>query len=106
MFRFHVVFRPGGGAERTTLLKNIPDVKLNNNIADLLATMRQWRRWLQQAEELNLTLPDPVIMMQVLGKMVDSWSRLGGGQVTYNFNYPSQINGRLETRAFIHQGPE
>lgn len=46
-------------------------------------TTRTWRRWLQRAEELRLTLPDPLILMQVLGRIMDSLSKLGGSQVAY-----------------------
>ncbi|CAK9056938.1 unnamed protein product [Durusdinium trenchii] len=83
LFRLHVLFQPGGGAERTTLLKCLTEVKTSNNIQDLLVTTRTWRRWLQRAEELRLTLPDPLILMQVLGRIMDSLSKLGGSQVAY-----------------------
>ena len=45
--------------------------------------MRQWRSWLQRAEELKVTLPDPLILMNVLGKIMDSLAKLGGSQVAY-----------------------
>ena len=102
LFRLYVVFQPGGSAERTTLLKSLTEVKVSNNVPDLLVTMRQWRRWLQRAEELNLTLPDPIIMMQVLGKLMDSMSKLGGSQMAYRISTVRQelmVDQRPELRA-------
>ena len=83
LFKLFVVFQPGGGAERTTLLKSLTEVKVGHSVTELLATMRQWRRWLQRAEELKVTLPDPLILMNVLGKIMDSLAKLGGNQVAY-----------------------
>ena len=83
LFKLFVVFQPGGGAERTTLLKSLTEVKVGHSVTELLATMRQWRRWLQRAEELKVTLPDPLILMNVLGKIMDSLAKLGGSQVAY-----------------------
>ena len=102
LFRLHVVFQPGGGAERTILLKSLTEVKVSNNVPDLLVTMRQWRRWLQRAEDLTLTLPDPVILMQVLGKLMDSMSKLGGSQMAYRISTVRQelmVDQRPELRA-------
>ena len=102
LFRLYVVFQPGGSAERTTLLKSLTEVKVSNNVPDLLVTMRQWHRWLQRAEELNLTLPDPIIMMQVLGKLMDSMSKLGGSQMAYRISTVRQelmVDQRPELRA-------
>ena len=86
LFRLFVVYQPGGSAERTTLLKSLTEVKVGHTIPDLLATMRQWRRQLQRAEELKVTLPDPLILMNVLGKLMDSMSKLGGSQVAYRIS--------------------
>ena len=85
-FRLFVVYQPGGSAERTTLLKSLTEVKVGHTIPDLLATMRQWRRQLQRAEELKVTLPDLLILMNVLGKLMDSMSKLGGSQVAYRIS--------------------
>ena len=83
LYRLYVVFQPGGGAERSALLKSLTDVRVGSNIQDVLATIRLWRRWVARALELKVAVPDPLILMQVLSKMSETLGKLGGAQVTY-----------------------
>ena len=53
-------------------------MKASDNIQDLLTTTRTWRRWLQRAEELPLTLPDLIILTHH-GLPV----KVGGSQAAY-----------------------
>eukprot|EP00435_Cladocopium_sp_Y103_P035100 s3371_g9.t1 len=41
LYRLYVVFQPGGGAERSALLKSLTDVRVRSNIQDVLATMEE-----------------------------------------------------------------
>ncbi|CAK9036004.1 unnamed protein product [Durusdinium trenchii] len=68
LFRLYTIFQPGGSAERTALLKSITELKVGNGVADGLSGIRQWRRWIQRAQELGLTTPDPLALVQVLNR--------------------------------------
>ena len=82
MFRLYTTFQPGGGLERTGLLKNLTEMKVSGGPHEAAQALRQWRRWLSRAEELRLTLPDGLILMTVLAKVAESLSKLSG-QVSY-----------------------
>ena len=83
LYRLFVVYQPGGGAERTSLLKSLTEVRVGTTVHDVLGTIRLWRRWVARALELKGAIPDPLILMQVLGKMSDAVGKLGGAQVSY-----------------------
>ena len=40
LYRLFVVFQPGGGAERTSLLKSLMEVRVGTTIHDVLGTIR------------------------------------------------------------------
>ena len=82
LYRLHVAYQPGGGAEKTQLLKSLVETKFATGTADLLTQVRLWRRWLTRAQELHLTLPDPVLMVTVQ-RMVDSATKSGGAQMAF-----------------------
>ena len=66
LFKLFTLYQPGGGSEKAGLLKQITDPKVPSNVLDLLAAVRQWRRWVARADELGLTLPDPSALSSVL----------------------------------------
>ena len=39
LYRLFVVFQPGGGAERSALLKNLTDLKPGSSVADVLSSI-------------------------------------------------------------------
>ena len=86
LFRLHVTYQPGGSAERGTLLKSLSDVKVSGGVHDALAAIRLWRRWLGRAEELQLVLPDGLVLMQVLSKFAEALAKHGGSQVSYRIS--------------------
>ena len=83
LFRLYTIFQPGGSAERTALLKSITDLKVGHGVADVLSGIRQWRRWIQRAQELNLATPDPLVLVQVLNRVTEALGRQGGAQVSF-----------------------
>ena len=83
IFRLHTLFQPGGGGERTNLLQQITNPKTNGTVADVMASLRQWRRWVGRAEELAVSLPDVTVLMGVMAKFCDTLGRLGGGQMAF-----------------------
>lgn len=66
-------FQPGGVHEKTSLLKDLTENRLgaNANIHELLQTLRVWRRNLGRSAELGIQLPDPLILVGVLGRWSD-----------------------------------
>ena len=56
LYRLFVVFQPGGGAERTSLLKSLMEVRVGTTVHDVLGTIRLWRRWVAGALELKVPI--------------------------------------------------
>ena len=83
IFRLHTLFQPGGGGERTSLLHQITGPKTTGSIGDVVASIRQWRRWVSRAEELGVALPDVTVLMGVMAKYCETLGRLGGGQMAF-----------------------
>lgn len=44
LYRLHVAYQPGSGAEKTQLLKNLVETKFATGTPDLLTQVRLWRR--------------------------------------------------------------
>ena len=63
MFRLHQIYQPGGTSERGNLLKNL--------------TLRLWRRWIARAEELEVELPDGLVLLTVLNKIAEAVGKAG-----------------------------
>ena len=83
LYKLHVTYQPGGGAEKTQLLKNLVETKFPAGLHDLLTQVRLWRRWLSRAEELRVSLPDPIVLMVTVQRMIDGVAKLGGAQVAF-----------------------
>ena len=56
IFRLYQIYQPGGTMERANLLKSLAGSKVGPNLAEVLASLGQWRRWLSRAEELQIAL--------------------------------------------------
>ena len=59
----------------------------------MVNSIRKWRRWVVRAEELQLVLPDPLVLAGVVAKMSDALARLGGAQAAYRFSSVRQHLG-------------
>ena len=77
MFRLHQIYQPGGTSERGNLLKNLADPKVGNTLTEALQTLRLWRRWLARAEELEVALPDGLVLLTVLNKIAEAVGKAG-----------------------------
>ena len=78
MFKLYTIFQPGGQVERTSLLQMLVDWKgPSNSAAEMVNSIRKWRRWVVRAEELQLVLPDPLVLAGVVAKRSDTLARLG-----------------------------
>ena len=83
MYRLWTIFQPGGSSERVSILKQLTEPKVAAGAPDLLGGLRRWRRLMSRSLELNLALPDPVILGGVLHRFADALGRLGGTQLAY-----------------------
>ena len=83
LYKLHTIYQPGGAGERGSLLKNLTEVKPGSTIPDILASIRLWRRWTSRALELGVSIPDALILVQVLTKFADATTKVGGSQVAY-----------------------
>ena len=83
MYRLWTIFQPGGSSERVSILRQLTEPKVTGSASDLLAGLRPWRRLMSRSIELNLALPDPIILGGVLHRFAGALGKLGGTQVSY-----------------------
>ncbi|CAL1168676.1 unnamed protein product [Cladocopium goreaui] len=85
IYKLLITYQPGGPQERTVLLKDITEDRLGNNpsVQEVLNTLRMWRRNVNRANELKVTLPDTLVIVGVLTKWAEHISRLGGAQTAF-----------------------
>ena len=85
IYKLLITYQPGGPQERTVLLKDITENRLGNNpsVQEVLNTLRMWRRNISRANELQVTLPDTLVIVGVLTKWAEHISRLGGAQTAF-----------------------
>ena len=83
MYRLWTIFQPGGSSERVSILKQLTEPKVASSAPDLLGGLRRWRRLMSRSLELNLALPDPIILGGVLHRFADALGKLGGTQLAY-----------------------
>ena len=71
LYKLCITFQPGGASERTKLLQNITDSKCGSNVHEILDWIRTWRRFVQRARRLQVTLPDRLVLLGALTKCID-----------------------------------
>ena len=71
LYKLSITFQPGGAAERTKLLQSITDTKCGSSLTEILDWIRLWRRYVQRAREINVTLPDGLVLLGSLSKCID-----------------------------------
>ena len=69
IFKLMVVYQPGGAGERTRLLQAITSGMLGETMAELLEGIRHWRRNVNRASELGVTLPDALVLAGVCSRL-------------------------------------
>ena len=53
------------------MLQNIADSKCGSNVHEILDWIRTWRRFVQRDRELQVTLPDGLVLLGALTKCID-----------------------------------
>ena len=69
IFRVLTRYQPGGLAERTTLLKQLVEIKAPSNVAGVASSLRSWKRWLVRVSELGINPPDATLLMSALDRL-------------------------------------
>ena len=64
LYRLHVLYCPGGIAERTAILKHLEGVSAGEAVVDVIAALRKWKRQLSRSQEMHLTPPDASILLR------------------------------------------
>ena len=63
LFRLHVLYQPGGTSERASVLKHLEGKLGSEDIHECVTALRKWRRYLDRAESMHVTVPDPSILL-------------------------------------------
>ena len=93
LYKLLTTYQPGGSAERALLLKQLTEAKPGSNAPEILASLRLRRRWMSRSIELQVTLPDPMVLAGVLSRYAEALGRVGGGQITYRVSTVRQELG-------------
>ena len=72
LFRLHVLYSPGGIAERTAILKHLEGASPGEGIPEVIAALRRWRRYLTRSYEMHLTPPDASILLKGVETIIAS----------------------------------
>ena len=64
LFRLHVLYAPGSSAERAAILRQLDGVPGGSSLTDTVSTLRKWRRHLQRAQEMRVSIPDASILLR------------------------------------------
>ena len=66
LFRLLVNYQPGGSTDRALVLAQLEPKDCPADAAEVVAALRRWFRWLQRAQDLQLSLPDPSVQIRSL----------------------------------------
>ena len=77
LFKIWTRYQPGGLAERGLLLRSLvdPGTKSFSSVGDVVAGLRNWRRWLIRTGELNIAVPDATLLVSALDKFAQGLMR-------------------------------
>ena len=64
LYRLHVLYSPGGIAERTAILKHLEGVSAGEAVVDVITALRKWKRQLSRSQEMHLAPPDASILLR------------------------------------------
>ena len=66
LFRLLVNYQPGGSTDRALVLAQLEQKDGGTDPSEVVAALRRWYRWLQRAQDLQLSLPDPSVQIRSL----------------------------------------
>eukprot|EP00439_Symbiodinium_sp_Y106_P070347 s1173_g12.t1 len=66
LFRLLVNYQPGGSTDRALVLAQLEPKDGATDPTEVIGALRRWFRWLQRAQDLQLSLPDPSVQIRAL----------------------------------------
>ncbi|CAE7919128.1 unnamed protein product [Symbiodinium necroappetens] len=66
LYRLHVLYQPGGTAERSAILGHLSGSSGTDDPTEVVARLRKWRRYLARADEMGIAAPDASILLKGL----------------------------------------
>ena len=68
--RLMVNYQPGGAHEKAAVLMALESPAEALAVGDAITGLRRWLRWKRRALDINVSLPDPMVLLRGLDKMV------------------------------------
>ena len=68
--RLLVNYQPGGAHEKTAVLLALESPAESTSIGDAITSLRRWLRWKRRAVDINVSLPDPMVLLRGLDRML------------------------------------
>ncbi|CAE7216076.1 Cfap91 [Symbiodinium sp. CCMP2592] len=76
LFRLHVLYAPGSSSERAAILRQLEGSSAGLGLAETVTALRKWRRHLQRAEEMKVSVPDASLLLRsietIAGRAIDA----------------------------------
>ena len=66
LYRLHVMYQPGGAAERSSILRQLEGSQGSENAHTCIASLRKWKRYLQRASDMGIVVPDASLLLKGL----------------------------------------
>ena len=64
--KLHIIYKPGGVAERSEALKQVQHPKPADSAIDAVLKLRTWKRWMTRLSDLGGAQPDAALSIQAL----------------------------------------
>ena len=64
--KLHIIYKPGGVAERSEALKQVQHPKPADSAIDAVLKLRTWKRWMTRLSDLGGAQPDAALSLQAL----------------------------------------
>ena len=62
-------YQPGGLAEKSLILTSLEGLRQETSIQSAVQSLRRWIRWRRRAADVQVSMPDPTVLMKGLSKM-------------------------------------
>ena len=80
-----VTYQPGGHQEKSSVLKALEAPSEAGSVSEVIQSLRKWLKWKKRAEDIDVKLPDPSILLRGLDK-------LSGRMLVANPNVQFRVN--------------
>ena len=106
LFQVFRTYQPGGLGERSKLLEDLTRVPTVASYADVVASLRLWKRKANRASELCAQLPDPLLMVRTLdgiAKLVVEGSPQAAFRLsTFRMNHALDVRPTMDSLWLFH----